>query len=364
VILYSAGFNSDYHRTILSWPKIVIRSQPFFKQMTFLALGFAVCFFSSRLSLNLLNRLAPWLYGTGLLLLLSVFLFGTVVNGSRRWLSLGIVNLQPSEFVKISTLLLLCRYFALNPPPNGGYTFNKILIPLLIIFLPFAFIVKQPDLGTALSVGVIGASLLLFLGIRFKVLATMIILAVVAVIPSWYSLHDYQKNRVLSLLNPDLDPRGTGYHILQSKIAVGSGGLTGKGYLNGTQAQLEFLPEHTTDFIFSVLAEEWGFIGCIVILIAYLVLLFRIIKITQGVPHLFGVLLGVGIAAQFFFHIFVNIGMVIGILPVVGIPLPFLSYGGSSLIVSLFSIGLILRLSRERFDPREPIDPLLGSYSS
>jgi rod shape determining protein RodA len=243
----------------------------------------------------------------------------------------------------------MARYLARHPPRPGGYGF-KDLVPIVMIFgIPAGLILRQPDLGTAIVVGMIGLSMLLFMGVRWKVLFIVAALGLSALYPAWLSLHDYQRRRVEVLLNPELDPRGSGYHINQSKIAVGSGKVFGKGYLDGTQTQLEFLPEHTTDFVFSVLAEEWGFAGCLVVLSLYFALLSRMLQIVGRSRELFSGMMVLGIAAMVFIHSAVNIGMVIGLLPVVGIPLPLFSHGGSGLLSMMFSIGLILGIDMRRF---------------
>jgi rod shape determining protein RodA len=251
--------------------------------------------------------------------------------------------------VKLFTVLALARYLSKRPPKGGGYRLGNLVEPGLLFLVPMIFIIRQPDLGTALVVGAAGGMMLLFVGIYWKHLLIMIVVAVTAAIPAWGHLHDYQKNRVRSLLDPDLDPRGTGYHIAQSKIAVGSGGLTGKGFMQGTQSQLEFLPEHTTDFIFSVLAEEWGFVGCATVLVAYLLFIGMLLRVANRSKDPFSTLLVFGVSSVIFFHAMVNMGMVVGILPVVGIPLPLFSYGGSSMLSTMFSVGLVMGVSIRRF---------------
>ena len=347
IVLYSAGFDPDYEKVVMSWPHIAVKSPAFFKQTLFFMTSIALGAIALLVPLDWWFKVSPLLYALGLLLLLLVSVGGNVVNGSRRWIHVAGLNVQPAEFVKLTVILFMARYLSQTDWKNVGAGFLDLLIPALILLLPMAFIFRQPDLGTAISVGAVGGLMIWFMGIRVKTLIILVCSALMAMGPLWYRLHPYQRNRVLALVYPDLDPQGTGYHIKQSKIAIGSGELLGKGYLNGTQSQLEFLPEHTTDFVFSVLAEEWGFIGCSVILGLYLLLLCRLLHVAARCDNLFGVLLVFGVAASLFFHTFVNVGMVIGILPVVGIPLPLFSYGGSSFVVTMFSLALALRVSVE-----------------
>ena len=250
--------------------------------------------------------------------------------------------------MKIGVILALARYLSKNPPPKGGYTLIQLILPFAIFLVPMAFIIKQPDLGTGLAVGGIGFMMVLFMGINWKALLFMFLTACAIIPIGWSKLHDYQKNRIINLFDPDFDPKGSGYHVAQSKIAVGSGQIFGKGFLKGTQTQLEFLPEHTTDFIFSVVGEEWGLVGCIVVILSYLYLLSRILSIAGKSRDLFQSLVVVGVGALIFFHAFINLGMVVGILPVVGIPLPLFSYGGSSIITMLLGIGLVMGVSVRR----------------
>jgi rod shape determining protein RodA len=344
IVLFSAGY--DHHAAEsspgVSW---FFRSRSFLKQLLYFGLGIGVMTVAAALPSRWYYRLAPAVYITGIMLLIAVALFGTVINGSRRWLDFGQVNLQPAEFMKLGVILAVARVLSRYPPPEGGYSFISLWRPAFVILLPMALIIKQPDLGTALSVGAVGGMMVLFAGVRWRVLLTLTLTALLAVVPLWYTLFDYQKNRLLNLFNAERDPKGTGYHIIQSKIAVGSGELFGKGILQGTQTQLEFLPEHSTDFIFSVLAEEWGFLGCTCVLIAYFLLLTALLRTALKMRDLFSVFTIVGIVSLLFFHTFVNIGMVVGILPVVGIPLPLFSYGGSAVLSTLLSIGILKSLA-------------------
>jgi rod shape determining protein RodA len=346
IVLYSAGYDPEAPRFLFqpTW----IPSVPFFKQIVFLVGGLAVFGLAASIPASLLYHLAYPFYGAGVFLLVLVNLFGEVQNGSRRWLDLGPVHLQPSEFMKLGVVLVMARFLSKFPPPEGGYRLHHLILPVLLFGVPMALIMDQPDLGTALAVGGCGFMMTLFLGINRKAMLLML-LGLCAVVPlGWSSLHGYQQARILNLFDPEHDPKGTGYHVNQSKIAVGSGQLFGKGFLDGTQTQLEFLPEHTTDFIFSVLAEEWGFVGCVGVLCAYFFFLYRLLRVSAKARDLFQALVVFGIASKFFFHTIVNIGMVVGLLPVVGIPLPLFSYGGSALLSNLFAVGIVMGISMRR----------------
>jgi rod shape determining protein RodA len=341
IVLFSAGYNHSSDLPITDISSLYLKSPSFSKQLMFLLIGVIIMVAAASIPSRWYFTLAPVVYSASVTLLILVALFGTVVKGSRRWLDLGPINLQPAELTKMGVILALARILSKLPPPRGGYNFIQLLSPAILFLVPMALIMKQPDLGTALSLGAVASSMILFAGIRPKLLVALIFGAMLTLIPLWHSLHQYQKNRIVALFNSEADPRGTGYHIIQSKIAVGSGELFGKGYLKGSQTQLEFLPEHTTDFIFSVLAEEWGFLGCVCVICMYLILVWMLIRVTLKVRDTFSVYLVVGVTSQIAFHAFVNMGMVVGLLPVVGIPLPMFSYGGSSLLSTLFGIGLV-----------------------
>jgi rod shape determining protein RodA len=251
--------------------------------------------------------------------------------------------------MKMGVILALARVLAKMPPRSPtGYSLRELILPGGMVLIPMLLIMKQPDLGSALSLGIVGFGMILFMGVRWK----SIVLAATGVIamayPFWLMLHDYQKRRILVLLNPEADPQGSGYHILQSKIAVGSGSLSGKGFLQGTQTQLEFLPEHTTDFVFSVLAEEWGFMGSSVLIVLFFLLVAGLLRVAARTKDLFSSLVVIGITTKIFAHSIINIGMVIGLMPVVGIPLPLFSYGGSSLLSLMFALGLVQGVSMRR----------------
>ena len=288
------------------------------------------------------------LYGLTLLLLAAVLLVGKTSMGATRWLDLGFFNLQPSEIMKIVIIIALACYFA-RQDTLAGYSFGDLWLPFLLLGLPALLIMKQPDLGTALIVLFIGFTMSLFAGIRKGTLATLAVLAAGGAGGGWFLLHDYQKQRILTFLAPERDPLGSGYHIIQSKIAVGSGGFFGKGFMQGSQSQLSFLPERHTDFAFSVFAEEWGFCGSLALLCLYLLIVIWGIYVARNAADLFGTFLAFGVSTMLFWHIVINLGMVIGLLPVVGVPLPLFSYGGTSMITTMLGAGLLLNVSMRRF---------------
>ncbi|MEO5339437.1 MAG: rod shape-determining protein RodA [Magnetococcus sp. MYC-9] len=286
------------------------------------------------------RRYAYLAYAIALALLVAVFLFGSVSMGARRWLDLGIVRLQPSELMKVTLVLALARYYH-DRAVVVGFGWRDLGIPLLLVSLPLLLILKQPDLGTAIIIATVGMVVIVVAGLSWKMILLSACLLMACLPVAWNGLHEYQRQRVYTLFFPERDPLGSGYHIIQSKIAVGSGGLLGKGFMAGSQSHLDFLPERHTDFIFSVLAEEWGFVGCIALMTLYLLITVRGLLIANLAHHRFGLLTVVGFIALFSFQVVINIGMVIGLLPVVGIPLPLVSYGGSSMITLLFSMGLV-----------------------
>jgi rod shape determining protein RodA len=349
VVLYSAGYDEDAVVDLFGFISVPFASAACLKQAVYFALGLLVMVIGMSIPTHIFQRYAFVIYALGVALLLAVDTVGVVVKGSQRWLDLGGFNLQPAECMKFGLLLAIARVIAKSPPREGQlYSYRDLLVPCAIIGLPMVLIMKQPDLGTALSLAIVGCGQLLFVGIRPRTLLVSVLALAVLAIPSWHMLHDYQQRRVLVLLDPESDPQGSGYHITQSKIAVGSGEFLGKGYREGTQTQLEFLPEHTTDFVFSVLAEEWGFIGCFFLLSVFLGLLTVMLRIAHRSRDLFACMITVGVTTQLFAHIFINIGMVIGLMPVVGIPLPLVSYGGSSMLSLMFGIGVVQGVSMRR----------------
>lgn len=349
VVLYSAGYDPDGSGVVLKWLPATIHSPAAVKQALYVFIGLFVMLVGSSLSPQVLQRYAYVIYGLCIVSLLLVLLFGTVSHGSRRWISIAGYSFQPAEAMKLGLIIGLARFISKNPPSQGGYGFVQLIVPFLLFGIPTALIIRQPDLGTALAIAAVGFLIVLFVGIRMRALLCMGVSVAMLLLPAWHSLHQYQKRRILALINPEADPLGSGYHIIQSKIAVGSGAVTGKGFLQGTQTQLQFLPEHTTDFVFSVLAEEWGFIGAVCVLLLYLFLIYRLLRVVVRSSNLFASLLAIGVATQIFFHLMVNIGMVVGLLPVVGLPLPLFSYGGSSVLCTMFAIGLVQGLGMRRF---------------
>nr|BAL57325.1 rod shape-determining protein RodA [uncultured Gammaproteobacteria bacterium] len=316
-----------------------------YKQLVRLGLAFAAMLGLAQVHPRTLYRLSPLLYGLGLFLLVAVLLKGDVGKGAQRWLDLGVLRFQPSEFVKIFTPMLLAWFLARHPlPPRPG----AIALGVLWIFLPVGLIAKQPDLGTALLVLSSGCAVLFFAGISWRLLAGLAGSAAAALPVIWSFLRDYQRDRILMFLNPEADPLGRGYHTIQAKIAIGSGGLTGKGWLMGTQAHLEYLPEPHTDFIFAVLAEDFGFLGCLGLIALYLTIIGRGLYLALKCQDTFSRLLTGSLAFTFFVYVFVNIGMVVGLLPVVGVPLPLISYGGTSVVTLLAGFGIMMSLATHR----------------
>ncbi len=294
------------------------------------------------------SRLAYVIYFTNLLLLILVLFVGKSTLGAKRWISFGSFGIQPSEFMKLSIVICLAKYFETDRT-LGGYGFKELLLPTVFLLIPCGLIVLEPDLGTAMILSLVGMSMFLFMKIRPK---TLLIFAICATIASpliyQFGLKPYQRQRLTSFLDPMSDPKGSGWNSLQSKIAIGSGKLFGKGYKKGTQSQLNFLPEHHTDFIFSVFGEEHGFVGCMIIFGLYLAFLLNALSIAYQSNDKFGLLLAMGITFTFFWQIFINLGMVMGILPIVGVPLPFLSYGGSSLVASLLSVAILTNIANKK----------------
>lgn len=349
LVLYSAGYDPDSRVDLWSWLDFEFKSIACAKQAIYLTSGLVLMAVGLAIPTQWLQRYSFLVYAIALALLVMVAGFGVVINGSRRWLNLGFCKLQPAEFMKLALIVTMARVLSKAPPRDShSYSFRELIIPGLIIAVPMVLIMEQPDLGTALSLAAVGLGQILFVGVRPKVIVSVVVAILVLAYPAWHSLHQYQQRRIMVLLNPEADPQGSGYHITQSKIAVGSGELFGKGFQKGTQTQLEFLPEHTTDFVFSVLAEEWGFVGCTFVLALYFCLIALLLRVAHRGRDLFSCLLVVGITAQVFAHLVINVGMVIGLMPVVGIPLPLVSYGGSSLLSLLFGFGLVQGVSMRR----------------
>lgn len=284
---------------------------------------------------------APALYFGSLAVLILVLVIGDVSKGAQRWLNLGLLRFQPAELMKIAVPLMVARSLDQQIlPPNPRF----LLLPTLYILVPVILIALQPDLGTAILVASTGLLVLFFAGISWRIIISLITLGIACAPVMWFMLRDYQRERILTLLNPERDPLGSGYHIIQSKIALGSGGIMGKGWLNGSQSHLEFLPERTTDFIFAVFGEEFGFVGILFLLFMYVLIILRGLSIGMQARDTFARLMAGSLIMTFFVYVFVNIGMVNGILPVVGIPLPLISYGGTSLVTIMVGFGMLMSI--------------------
>ena len=326
----------------------------FVRQLIWLVLGCGFMVGSMMLDYQKLREWSPWIYGAGIILLLAVFVVGDEIKGSRRWLIIFGFHVQPSEFMKLAVVIELARYFSSQDiPPYPGL--NRLLPSFVIAFVPALLILLEPDLGTALCVLIVAGTMVFFIGIRWRFLVAALLVGLVSLYPIWnFVLRDYQRERVLTVLSPERDPTGKGYHIIQSKVAVGSGMLWGKGFLNGTQNKLKFLPEKHTDFIFSVWAEEWGFLGCLLLIGLFALLVFFSIRVALKSKDRFGSFLVVGLTALVMWQLLINLGMVLGLLPVVGITLPFVSYGGSSLLILCIAVGLIENVAMRRYVFRTP----------
>jgi rod shape determining protein RodA len=319
-------------------------------QMIWMAGVWVAVIVSCLIDYRILMRLAWPFYGLVVALLVLVLWKGKVVMGARRWFALPFMSLQPSELAKLAVALALARWFHFDVEKRKeGYGLLHIAIPMGITALPAALVLKEPDLGTALIVLAVGFSMILFARVRWRVLAILLAAGLVGAFFAWPHLKPYQQQRVRSFLNPEADVRGAGYHATQSMIAVGSGQGTGKGWGQGTQTLLSFLPEQHTDFIFSVWAEEHGFLGCLLLIGLYFALVLSAIGVAGAARERFGHFLAVGITAMIFWHAFINMGMVTGILPVVGVTLPLMSYGGSSVVAILCGIGMLLNIGMRRF---------------
>ncbi|NOZ36780.1 MAG: rod shape-determining protein RodA [Gammaproteobacteria bacterium] len=289
---------------------------------------------------------SPWLYGLGLLLLLAVLIMGEIGKGAQRWLDLGLVTFQPSEIMKLAVPMMIAWYFAEAPLPANR---KRLVIAGVLLIIPTLLVAKQPDLGTSLLIASSGIFVLLLAGLSLRFISVFLFFILASTPLAWnYLLHDYQRQRVLTFINPENDPLGAGYHIIQSTIAIGSGGIYGKGWLNGTQSHLDFLPERSTDFIFAVFSEEFGFIGVLILLSLYSFIIARGLIIASQAQHTYGRLLAGSITLTFFVYVFVNIGMVSGILPVVGVPLPLVSYGGTSIVTLLAGFGILMSIHTHR----------------
>ena len=311
-----------------------------------LGLAFAVMLAIAQFDPYTLRFWSPWLYATGLLMLIAVLVIGEVGKGAQRWLDLGLFRFQPSEIMKLAVPMMVAWFLSEQGLPPSG---RRLLMATVILLVPTLLVAKQPDLGTALLIASSGLFVLLLAGLRWRVVFGIVLAMAAAAPVVWnYLLHDYQRRRVLTFLNPENDPLGAGYHIIQSTIAIGSGGTYGKGWLNGTQSHLDFLPERSTDFIFAVFSEEFGFLGALLLLALYLLIIGRGLYIAFQAQDTYSRLLAGSITLTFFVYLFVNIGMVSGILPVVGVPLPLISYGGTSMVTLMAGFGMLMSIHTHR----------------
>ena len=314
------------------------------RQLLRILIAFTALIITSQLSIDFIRRISPWGFFSGLLLLLLVLFSGDIGQGAQRWLNLG-VRFQPSEVMKLAVPMMVAWYlYDKKIPPTG----KQMLIISILILMPSFLIAKQPDLGTSILVFTAGMLVVFLSGIHFRYIITLIFLAFPSSLLLWKFMAEYQKQRVVTLLNPDSDPLGAGYNIIQSKIAIGSGGLFGKGWTNGSQVQLEFLPEKSTDFIFAVIGEEFGLLGLLTILLIYILIIARGLFIASQATDLYSRLLAGSISLTFFVYVFVNAAMVIGLTPIVGVPLPLISYGGTSMVTLMIGFGILMSINSNR----------------
>ncbi len=318
------------------------------KQILWIGIGLAVALFITIFDYRLYRDFAYFFYGISLILLMGVFIYQTIHPEVSRWIKVGPFFFQPAELAKIAIILALAKYFD-RFPKKDGYELRELIFPFIILLVPALMVAKQPDLGTAISLLLIGFSIVLFVKIKWKSLVIMVI-GGMSVLPFiWNFLMPYQKKRILTFFRPELDPLGAGYHIIQSKIAIGSGGVLGKGFLNGTQTKLHFIPAQHTDFVFSVWAEEWGLAGGFILLGLYLFLIAWGSNSSIRSKDRFGAIVAFGVVSMVFWHVIINIGMALGMMPVVGMPLPFMSYGGSAILSMMAGVGLLLNISMRRY---------------
>lgn len=322
------------------------------RQGTFFVLAYMAMIVMAQVPVDLMRRLAPWAFLGGVGLLVLVLLIGVGAKGAQRWLSIGGFRFQPSELMKLAMPVMIAAYLGTRfMPPR----LKHVLVSLILVSIPTVLIIKQPDLGTSILVATSGLMVLFFAGLRWRYIVAAIILMGASLWPMWqFVLHDYQRTRILTLLNPEADRLGAGWNIIQSKTAIGSGGMYGKGWLGGTQSRLDFLPEGHTDFIIAVMAEEFGFIGVLILLGAYLLVIFRGMLIAVRAQDSFGRLLAASITFTFFIYIFVNVGMVSGLLPVVGVPLPLISQGGTAIVTLMAGFGMLMAIATQ---PKKVMTP-------
>lgn len=326
---------------------LVFKKPLYMRQLFWLSIGLLGMFLAASLHPRTIGRFAYFLYGASLFFLVLVLAVGQIGMGAQRWIRIGAFTFQPSEFAKLGLVLFLARYFENHQDELEDP--KRFLLPAFLTVLPMLLVLKQPDLGTTILLLLIALSMMLLVGLKPFYLLPVGLVGLLAAPFLWGFLKEYQRQRLLAFFNPDLDPLGVGYHVAQSKIAVGSGRLFGKGLFSAPQSQLKFLPEAHTDFVFAVLAEQWGFVGSLLLLLLYAYLISRGLQIARDAQDLFTALLSFGITTMLIFQVITNVGMVIGILPVVGIPLPLLSYGGSSMITTMLAIGLLQGIHMRRF---------------
>jgi len=335
VNLYSASFQTEFY--------------VFKKQLVWVNLGLIGMILVSFLDFKTIKRYTTHIYAITIIFLIITLLFGKEVAGSKSWISLGhLINIQPSEFAKLTIIIALAKFYDNDFEP-GPYGIRDLVKPILILAIPVVLVMVQPDLGTAFVIILISGSIIFFMGIRIKSLLFLFIVIIGLSLSSWnFLFKDYQKERIVTFIDSSQDPLGSGYNAIQSQIAVGSGKFIGKGFKTGSQTQLRFIPAQKTDFVFSVLAEEWGFVGAIITLVIYFLIILWILDTASRSKDKFTMLICFGIAAMYFWHTVINVGMVIGILPVTGVPMLLLSYGGSSTIASLLAIGIVLGIRMRR----------------
>lgn len=315
------------------------------RQLIRMGLGLLMLLFVAQIPPTGLRLFSPLIYIIGVVALLCVLFFGVEGKGAQRWLSLGLFRIQPAEFMKLIVPMMVAWFFSSRSiPPKLGH----IIVAAVFVFVPMILIMKQPDLGTALLVTASGLFVIFLAGLRWRYIVAASIVVMISAPVLWSTMHAYQKQRVMTFLNPESDPLGSGYHIIQSKIAIGSGGLYGKGWMNGSQSRLDFLPERHTDFIFSVFGEEFGWFGALSLLILYVFIVLRGLMIAVNARDDFSRLLAGSISLTFFLYLFVNVGMVTGLLPVVGVPLPLISYGGTSFITLMMGFGMLMSIANDK----------------
>jgi rod shape determining protein RodA len=340
-IISSIGFAMLYSAANGSW-------QPWAsKQMARFAIAFIPMIAAALIDIRHWFKISYWLYGIALVLVVAVDLRGVIGMGAQRWIDLGIIQLQPSELMKIALIVALAHYFHCLPAENTGRLID-LIVPAGLIIVPVGLVLKQPDLGTAMMLLITGAIICFLAGVRLWIFGAAAVAAGALAPLTWSMLRDYQRARLTTFLSPDADPLGAGYHIMQSKIALGSGGLFGKGFMLGTQTHLSFLPERQTDFIFTMIAEEFGLVGGLVLLGLYALVIVYGFTIALRSRNQYGRILGLGLATNFFLYVFINTAMVIGLIPVVGVPLPLISYGGSAMVTVMLGFGLLMNVSIHR----------------